>query len=653
MLSNCSRSETYLNLSLNSKEEVNNLARQFSVDKVEFDSRTAQYNVRLWLAQREYAMFESLNIPYELIEPQRPPFGSVEMANTPSGMSEWNKYPTYSTYVQMMENFQTNFPTLCKIDTVLAETPDGHAILAAHISNDLEQTAPRPAFWYSSTIHGDEVVGYYFMLRLIDYILNNQNDTIVQNIIQNVDLWITPLENPDGTYHYSDNNIGSYRSTRANANGYDMNRNYPAPTVENTVTVQPETQAMINFAALHHFVMSANFHGGAELTNYPWDTWTTRTRPHADDAWYQLICQEYIDYCHDENPQYMTEEGGVTEGGDWYVITGSRQDYFNYYQNCREITIEVCSDKVAATSSLPGLWNDSKMALLHYILQCTYGFHGIITDAITGEPIEAKIYVNNHDNYNSEVYSHLPLGDYYRPIKAGTYSVTVSADCYTPKTFEITTTDFSSVIKNVSLRPAAITPEFDDMIVVEGTSLTFDAPLGQTMEWYDEEYAVEPISEGASFQTPELTDTTTYWYESVLTDNGLVCRGDRNSITIYVYADTIITDTTTIDTTATDTTVVDTIPPVIIPDTIPSQIIDHNKFINIYPNPVSNICWIERSQNGPLHIQLFDIFGNCLLQQVSDENKTKINLESYSNGIYFIRIIQNNNRINSYKIVKQ
>ena len=116
-----------------------------------------------------------------------------------------------------------------------------------------------------------------------------------------------------------------------------MNRNYPyLPGVSGSANVQPETQAYINWMEDKHFVMSVNFHGGAELTNFPWDTWDSQTRTHADDAWFRYICQNYVDQCQAEDPTYMVGEtafqpgcGSVTEGGDWYEITGSRQDYMD------------------------------------------------------------------------------------------------------------------------------------------------------------------------------------------------------------------------------------------------------------------------------------------------------------------------------------
>ncbi|MBP5710252.1 MAG: hypothetical protein J6W84_04680, partial [Bacteroidales bacterium] len=244
--------ETYINVTLETKEKIALLAKDFNIDKVSYDTKENNYQVRVWLPQRQYDDFEKLGIPYQLCEPERP---AIQMATTVDEMLQWNRYPTYETYTALMDTFQKRFPDLCHIDTILAAPPNGHALLAAHITANVNTPNCRPQFFYTSTMHGDEVTGYYCMLRLIDHLLTNYlTDIQVTRIIDNFDLWVCPVENPDGTYRTSNNTLGnSPTSTRANSNGVDLNRSYPGPNM-NISNLEPEVAAMVAFAGNHRFV---------------------------------------------------------------------------------------------------------------------------------------------------------------------------------------------------------------------------------------------------------------------------------------------------------------------------------------------------------------------------------------------------------------
>jgi len=444
--------EVYVETEL-SIAQLRAIAPHFSIDKITRLNAKA-YNVRICVGKKKYAQFENLNIPYTIVTPAK---ANVTMANSYAELSaNWNRYPTYNAYLETMQHFQTQYPNLCKIDTILTQTPNGHSILVAHISNDLTARGDKPSFFYSSTIHGDEPVGYYLMLHLIDYLLANYNtNNSISNLIDNVDIWICPLENPDGTYYTSDNSLNeSPYSTRYNANGEDLNRSYPIAGEGDSGNCEPEVQAMMDFGAEKHFTMSANFHGGAEVFNYPWDTWYSWQRPHADHDWWEWVARNFVTSCQQVSAYYMTDENnGITEGADWYSITGSRQDYFTYYQNCREATIEVSSSKVVSSSKLPNYWNRTRDALLEYIGQSLNGFRGIITDSISGVPLAAQVTIVNHDRDNSNVNSSLSTGNYHRPIKAGEYLVSYTAPGYKTKSVVLTTTDNSCTRQDVQLVP--------------------------------------------------------------------------------------------------------------------------------------------------------------------------------------------------------
>ena len=65
-----------------------------------------------------------------------------------------NKYPTYSVYCAMMDTFQHRFPTLCRVDTILAATPNNHSLFACYVGSNLDGSEQRPQFFYTSTMRG-------------------------------------------------------------------------------------------------------------------------------------------------------------------------------------------------------------------------------------------------------------------------------------------------------------------------------------------------------------------------------------------------------------------------------------------------------------------------------------------------------------------
>ena len=297
---------------------------------------------------------------------------ALTMATTPAQMASWDRYPTYSTYVTMMQQWATDFPTLCRLDTI-GTSVNGRLILSLELTaNPTDTTLPQ--FFYSSTIHGDELTGFVLMMHLIDTLLNGYGHNPQYTALMNTTLiCINPLANPDGTYYGGDNTVQNSR--RYNANNVDLNRNYPNPFGSSKAVLQPENAAMIAYFDRHRFRLSANLHGGSEVLNYPWDSFTSAQNPHPKSAWWIDVCQRFMDTLRTYNTSHFTDvtSSGYIAGGDWYVITGGRQDYFNYYYNCLEMTMEVSTTKKLSTTQLPTYWNFLQHPLVNYIAE----IHGL------------------------------------------------------------------------------------------------------------------------------------------------------------------------------------------------------------------------------------------------------------------------------------
>ena len=440
------RGEYYFTLDVSDPSEIQAISKICSVDGTNGRTVVAYAN------QREYDRLLALGYQPML---QMPPSLLVDarMWDGDRATYEWDSYPTYSQYQSMMEAFPasaTSHDRSCSLIT-LGTLASGRKIMGVRINNGSPEGKPR--FLYSSTIHGNETTGWIMMLRLIDELCTSTESRIL-NLVDSLDIFIFPNTNPDGTYYGGNNTVNLAR--RYNANNVDLNRHFPdfnaGPHPDGATSYEPEATWMMNLAQQYLFTMGANYHGGDEVVNYPWDN--TKTH-HADDAWWQLVCREYADLVHQVNSDYMDGfDNGIVYGADWYMIGGGRQDYMNYYAQCREVTIECSNTKKPKGSNLPNFWNYNHNSILTYMERCLDGVHGFVYDAETGLPIEGvTVTVLDHDFNNSFVTTH-EVGDFHRPIKGGTYTFVFSKEGYVSQTIEVTIEDGQRIdLDNIQLLP--------------------------------------------------------------------------------------------------------------------------------------------------------------------------------------------------------
>jgi murein tripeptide amidase MpaA len=449
------RNEIYFKFYVSSKDVIKKLANEISIDNVK--DNVINYEVIAYANTHEMETFRQYNIDFAVMVPPSLQF-PVKMSDNINEISAWDVYPTYDGYIAMMTNFATTYPNLCRIVNI-GTTVSGRALLFAVISDSVNFRKPKPRFMYSSSIHGDEITGYVSMLRLIDTLLSgNGTNPKITDLVKNVEIWINPLANPDGTYYGGNGTVTGAR--RVNQNGTDLNRNFPdfhyGPNP--TGAWQPETIAMMNLFRQYNFSLSMNFHGGAQVLNYPWDC----EQPlHPDDDWWIHICKTFVDTVHAINPSYLIDNlgypniPGITNGYAWYYVYGGRQDYMTFATGGREITAEISATKLVPANTLPNYWNWNHKSYLNYIKECTYGVRGIITDSTTNLPLKAKIRVTGREYMSDStfVFSDTTCGDYHRMLPTGTYTLTFKAPNHYPKTITGVYCKYdSTTILNVKLR---------------------------------------------------------------------------------------------------------------------------------------------------------------------------------------------------------
>ncbi len=445
----------YFRFQIKDRKELASLDKKITIDRcAPWDGQT----VYAYANDQQYETFQTLGIPFELLT-NPGELQEVRMSSTVREAQAWDSYPTFDAYKQMMEDFATNYPTLCVLDTI-GYSEQGRELLAVKISDNATTEEAEPEVFYTSSMHGDETTGYVLMLRLIDSLLVSYgSDARITDMVDNMEIFINPLANPDGTYRGGNNTV--FGAWRYNANGVDINRNFPDPQDgphPDGNSYQDETLAMIDWADQHNFVISANFHGGTEVVNYPWDTWATL---HADDSWYVSISHKYADTAQVASPSgYMDGfTDGITNGYDWYEVNGGRQDMMNFWYHCREVTIELSDTKLLSASQLPNHWNYNRKSLLSFLEEARYGITGIVTSSLTGLPLEALVTVVGHDTDSSQVRCDATHGDYHRMIGPGSWTLEFSALGYVTQTISgITVLSGQTTVQDVQLDPISTDP---------------------------------------------------------------------------------------------------------------------------------------------------------------------------------------------------
>lgn len=619
--------EVYFSFEVPSVDLIRQLTSTISIDNLVGNIVYAYAN------ENEYNKFLAYNLPHQIL-PKPGELIIPEMSDNIYEITDWNVYPTYDAYVSMMNMYSANYPSICKLIDA-GNTVQGRKILLLKISDNVNVREAEPQFLYTSSIHGDETTGYVLMLRLIDSLLTSYGSNArITNMINNAEIWINPLANPDGTYHGGNNTVNG--ATRYNANGYDLNRNFPDPIYGVHPNQQQETAVFRNLAEQNNFVLCANFHGGTEVVNYPWDTWTSGYPDyvsHADDNWYQFISHLYADTCQEYSPSnYMNGyDDGITNGGAWYVINHGRQDYMNWYMKSREVTIEISDTKLLPPSQLPAHWEYNKRSLLNYIESIFYGVRGIVTDT-ADHPLNAIITILNHDTLHSEIRTDSINGNFHRMLAPGFYSFRFTAEGYFPQTINnVAVNNFQTTILNVELIPNLIPVELISFTAeVAGNSV--ELKWQTATETNNSGYEIERLK---NFRNTKLQDWINVgWFEGSGTTTEPISYSffDENVEPGYYQYRLKQID---FDGSFTYSDIADV------------EVASPTEFLleQNYPNPFNPITTIryEIPEQSFVTLKVYDILGNEIETLINEENQTgsyevEFDATGLTSGIYFYKI---------------
>ncbi|KAL4531307.1 hypothetical protein Ndes2437A_g08645 [Nannochloris sp. 'desiccata'] len=329
---------------------------------------------------------------------------------------------------QELETFLKDFTTRCSAISrliTIGKSVKGFPLYVLEISNKPGVAEAKPNIKLVGNIHGDETLGRTLTVGLAEWLCANyETDSTAKKIVRGSHLYLMPSLNPDG---YA-------ADSRFNANGVDLNRDFPDhfsdPTCAPTGKEQPETTAMMNWTQKVQFVSSLAFHGGIYVINYPWDgTENGRSEYNAcpDDKTFIDLSRTYARY----QPMILTGgfPGGITNGAEWYVIYGSMQDWNYVRTGTMELTAEV-GPKTPPDSQLSSLFGDNLKSMLEFIKKSAFGgVRGRVLTKVGTKlvPLKADIIVKGNARVSN---SGAKFGDYYRPLAPGKYTITVKKAGY-------------------------------------------------------------------------------------------------------------------------------------------------------------------------------------------------------------------------------
>jgi parallel beta-helix repeat protein len=336
----------------------------------------------------------------------------------------FHDYNALTSELQEIANNYSSISTLYNI----GQSVLGRTIWGLKISDNPNIEENEPEVRMAGCHHGNEYMSVELPLLLAWHLVENYTiDPDITDLINNREIWIIPLVNPDGRQ----------AGSRYNSNGVDLNRDYgymwdgsgssPSPFS------QPETQVIRNHALDNNFVFSLSFHTTAAYVNY---IWNYKPQPAPDDDVIVLLSDEYA------------SSSGYTSirGYDWYQVRGDTNDFSYGCVGGIDTTIETANSNIELT------WNKNRDAMINIIDAAGIGLHGVIKGADTLQPINATVWVEEAywPCFNDPYY-----GDYHKPLLPGNYTVHYRANGYQEQvhTVEITAQNESESL-SVFLSPA-------------------------------------------------------------------------------------------------------------------------------------------------------------------------------------------------------
>jgi hypothetical protein len=390
------------------------------------------------------------------------------------------RYHTYETALAELIALDANYPEIARLDSIGCSSDLNYGIWALKISDNVEMDEDEPAVLFNGVHHAEEVLGLEICLYMAHDLCSRYgvDDTVTQ-WVNNTEIWLIPLLNPDGHKVVTESlDAGWRKNVRDNnhnglfdlvCDGVDPNFNYdfcwseggsadstspyfrgPAPFSEN------ETQIIRDICQQERFVFSLNYHSpsisSGDCIYYPW-MWSGYFTP--DHAVINNIANNVAQRVTCDTGPFYAVWGGATAGKarNWqYGVMGTIG-----------MTIEVGSYEVQPPGAKVDTICRRNLPGAYYLIERVVGpgITGTVRDLVTGSPLEAEVRVlEAYDPSLPARNTDSTYGRFRRMLLPGTYAIEVLEEGYQTVHLDgVVVDDGPCVELDIALAPEGVSAE--------------------------------------------------------------------------------------------------------------------------------------------------------------------------------------------------
>jgi len=300
----------------------------------------------------------------------------------PPGWVDSHVYHHYNDLTTELQDLQSANSDVMALSSI-GSSVRSRSLWCARIEDPSAGGEGKLALYLDGEHHGNEQLGGELAILLIHHLVEDRSDALVQQVLSQSVVYITPMINPDG----------NTRNQRDNLDGVDLNRNYPYNFTSGgghgtSPASEPEVRANVGFMTGANLSLYMTFHTGTVVLVYPWgDTMD----PCPDAAMYERFRE-------------IATAAGITygpSGSTIYLANGDSEDFAYGTRGVPAFTFEVDGQQARWISTREDI--ATRLADEEAVVMQLLAAAPLMTASLNATPVEIPSSVRAGDKTTLEV----------------------------------------------------------------------------------------------------------------------------------------------------------------------------------------------------------------------------------------------------------